>query len=262
MVDIAQIQSFYPEHLRPFKRNLLREYLQYIILEIVFTSDFGGKLAFMGGTAIHIAHSNARFSEDLDFDNTGLSREDFKKLGNIILKKLKLQGYTAEIKSSFKAAYRLDIKISGVLYENKLSAYKDEKISIHLDAEPQGFDYTYDKVIINKFGIFTRINVVPVDILLAQKLFAILMRRRAVGRDFYDAMFLFGKTKPNFSYLKLKLGIRNLAELKNMLIEKSEKLDFKNLAKDVRQFLFIPEDARKVLLFNDYIGGMDAQNED
>jgi len=257
MVDITQIQSFYPEYLRPFKRNLLREYFQYKILEIVFTSDFGNRLAFMGGTAIHIAHSNARFSEDLDFDNIGLAGEDFKKLGDIILKKLELEGHAAEIKSSFKAVYHLDIKISNALYENKLSGYKDEKISVHLDAEPQGFDYICDKVIINKFGIFTRINIVPVDILLAQKLFAILMRKRAMGRDFYDALFLFGKTKPNSKYLEAKLGAHDLNELKIMLLKKCEKLNFKGLAKDVGPFLFKPEDAKKVLLFSGYIRDID-----
>lgn len=33
MLDIQQIESFYPEYLKPFKRNLLREYLQFKILD-------------------------------------------------------------------------------------------------------------------------------------------------------------------------------------------------------------------------------------
>ena len=69
MLDLKQIESFFPENLKPFKRNLLREYLQYKILESVFDSRFGSRLSFMGGTATHIIHSNNRFSEDLDFDN-------------------------------------------------------------------------------------------------------------------------------------------------------------------------------------------------
>jgi len=71
MLDLRQIESFYPGTLRIFGRNLLREYLQYKILEIVYDSKFGKKLAFMGGTAIHMIHFNTRFSEDLDFDNLG-----------------------------------------------------------------------------------------------------------------------------------------------------------------------------------------------
>ena len=30
MLDIKQIESFYPEPLRAFKKNLLREYLQFL----------------------------------------------------------------------------------------------------------------------------------------------------------------------------------------------------------------------------------------
>jgi predicted nucleotidyltransferase component of viral defense system len=77
MLSIEQIESFYPENLRIYKRNLLREYLQYVILEIIYRSDYGRYLIFMGGTAIHIIHGSQRFSEDLDFDNKGLKKEDF-----------------------------------------------------------------------------------------------------------------------------------------------------------------------------------------
>jgi len=80
MLDIKQIQSFYPEHLWPFKKNLLREYLQYKILEAIFESPLADKLAFMGGTCIHIVHGSSRFSEDLDFDNSGIGRHDFEAL--------------------------------------------------------------------------------------------------------------------------------------------------------------------------------------
>jgi hypothetical protein len=62
MLDLAQIESYYPEPLRTFKRNLLREYLQYKVLEIIYDSKAGSRLAFIGGTAIHIIHGAPRFS--------------------------------------------------------------------------------------------------------------------------------------------------------------------------------------------------------
>jgi len=43
-------------------------------------SRHGDNLAFPGGTATRIIHSNTRFSEDLDFDNLGLNKQDFKQL--------------------------------------------------------------------------------------------------------------------------------------------------------------------------------------
>ncbi len=253
MLDIGQIESFYPEYLKPFKRNLLREYLQYKILDIIFESKFGERLSFMGGTAARIIHSNTRFSEDLDFDNLGLDEGDFKQLSELIKRKLEQEGYIVEVKNVFKGAYRSYIRIFGVLFENGLSGHREERLLIQLDAEPQRFSYCPDVVIINKFDVFLRINVVPVDVLLAQKIYAIFERKRPMGRDFYDAVFLLGKTKPNLEYLKQKLKIRDNFDLKKRLLLRCEKLNFKLLAKDVGPFLFAPHDSKKVLFFYDYI---------
>lgn len=253
MLDIKQIESFYPESLRPFKKNILREYIQYKILEAIFDSKFGDKLVFMGGTAARILYQNTRFSEDLDFDNLGMTQKEFKELIAIITKRLSLEGYSLETKEVFKGAYRSYLRISDILFENSLSGHREEKLLIQIDTEPQGFFYKPDKLIINKFDVFLRIKAVPLDILLAQKLYAIFKRKRAMGRDFYDAVFLFGKTGPNFAYLRSKLKINNMGELKTKLLLKCKELNFKHLAKDVETFLFNPADSKKVLFFCDYI---------
>lgn len=256
MLSINQIESFYPDNLKPFKRNLLREYLQYKILEAVFTSKLANKLIFMGGTAIHIVHGNSRFSEDLDFDNRGLSRKAFEESAQVIARKLKLEGYNIELAYSFRGAFRAFVKVKDVLYENNLSTHKGEKLLIQIDAEPQEFTYAPEKVVINKFDIFTMINIVPAEILLSQKIYAILIRKRPMGRDFYDAIFLFGKTAPNFKYLQQKAHIKNMDELRTKLLARCGKLDFEHLAKDVSPYLFIPSDSQKVLLFKEYITGL------
>jgi predicted nucleotidyltransferase component of viral defense system len=255
MLELKQIESFFPEHLRHFKRNLLREYLQYKVLEAVFASQYGQKLVFMGGTAIHIAHGLPRFSEDLDFDNRGLTKDDFNALTQSVAKKLALEGYSIQTSASFKEVFSADIKVTGLLFNEGLSGHQDEKILIKLDAQPQNFKYSAQRIVINKFDVFTSISVVPVDILLAQKFYAILARKRAMGRDFYDAVFLAGKAKPDFVYLKERAGIKNKEMLKLALLEHCAKLDFKLLYRDVEQFVFSPEDAKKVLLFIDYVRG-------
>lgn len=258
MLDIKQIESFYPEYLRKFKRTILREYIQYKILEVVYSSKLGASLIFMGGTATHIIHGNARFSEDLDFDNLGLGKKEFKDLSSLIKQRLERQGYIVDSKSVFKGAYTSYFKLPNVFYDNNLSPHKEEVLLIKLDAEPQKFTYVPEKPIVNKFDVFTRINVVPVDLLLAQKLAAVFTRKRAMGRDFYDIVFLAGKTKPNFDYLNTKLKIKNTGELKKRLLEKCQHLNFKQLAKDVEPFLFVPDDSKKVLLFCEYISQSDV----
>ncbi len=255
MLDLAQIESFYPESLRPFKRNLLREYLQYKILEMIYDSEFGAKLVFMGGTAIRIVHANTRFSEDLDFDNLGLSPDEVEHLTRLIQRRLELEGYEVEIKNVFRKASTCEIKILDVLFAYGLSGHRQEKLLIKLNAEAQGFSYPPDKTILNKFDVFLRINVAPADILLAQKIYAAFNRRRPVGRDFYDIVYLTGKTVPNIDYLRSKLKIKDDTDLKRRLLERCGGLDFEVLAREVEPFLFVPADAKKVLGFCKYIEG-------
>ncbi|MBI5206643.1 MAG: nucleotidyl transferase AbiEii/AbiGii toxin family protein [Candidatus Firestonebacteria bacterium] len=256
MIDIKQIESFYPENLRPFKKNILREYLQYKILEIIFDSKFNGKLTFMGGTALRIVHQHNRFSEDMDFDNMGIEQKDFEELTELIQKRLKKEGYNIEIKTIFKKTFRCYLRINDVLFNAGLSGYKEEKLLIQIDTEKQDFIYVPEKPFINKFDVFLRINSVPPEILLSQKIYAIFKRKRAMGRDFYDSVFLFGKTQPNFDYLKVKIKIKDMDDLKKKLLQKCKEFDFNKLAKDVEPFLFNPEDSKKVLFFCEYMKGL------
>lgn len=253
MLDLKQIESFYPENLRIHKRNLLREYLQYVILDVIYNSQYGSRLVFMGGTAIHMIHGNRRFSEDLDFDNKGLSRDDFEGLSQNVLRKLDLYGYSVEIQNRYREAFRCLVKFPGIFYQYDISSHPQEKLTIQIDSEPQNVDYKAERVFLNKFDIFLKINVVPPEMLLAQKILAILNRPRTMGRDFYDVIFLFSKTNPDFNFLKEKMGLNEKIEIKEKLLLKCEKINFKKLTEDVKPFLFYPSEAEKIKLFPDFI---------
>ena len=253
MISINQIEQYYPENLRGFKRNILREYLQYKILEIIFNSKLGAKLSFIGGTALRIVHENSRFSEDLDFDNFQLSEDDFLLLTKEIQTGLEMEGYHAEIRNVLKRAFRCYIKLPQVLFDNAMSDLQHEKILIQVDTEQHDFAYSPDKVFLNKFDIFTQIAVTPPDILLAQKFYALLSRKRAKGRDFYDVVFLLQKAKPNYDYLKQKTGLANSEALKEKVLDYLQGHNLKDLAKDVEPFLFQPSDSKKIILFADFI---------
>ncbi len=257
MLNLSQIESFYPENLRVNQRSLLREYLQYVLLEIIYRSDYGRSLVFMGGTAIHIVHGNQRFSEDLDFDNRGLSKENFFALVEEISHKLELLGYQVELSNKLNNTYRCLIKFPGIFHQFSLSGHIREKLIIQIDTEPQNFDYQADQVLISNFDILLKINTVPVDILLAQKLLAILKRARPMGRDFFDAIFLFSKTNPNYNYLKEKMGLRDYNDypkiVKDLLFKKCSEIDFNKLITEIKPFLFQPDDAQRILLFPNFI---------
>ncbi|MBW2641019.1 MAG: nucleotidyl transferase AbiEii/AbiGii toxin family protein [Deltaproteobacteria bacterium] len=253
MLDIKQIQSFFPEQLWPFKKNLLREYLQYKILEAIFESSMADKLTFMGGTCIHIVHGSSRFSEDLDFDNPGISRHDFEALSQRVKRALELQGYTVELKNTYQDAFRASLRFPGLLHASGISGHRDEKLLIQIDTEPQEVQYKPDKFILNKFDVFSRINIVPADILVAQKIFCIFNRSRPMGRDFFDVVFLLGKSDVNFDYLTRKMSIRNKKELRDRLLLQCDQLDFGRLAKDLEPFVYSKKEVNRVLMFPDFV---------
>jgi predicted nucleotidyltransferase component of viral defense system len=257
MLSLANIEKYYPTNEQPFKKNILREYLQYKILEIIFNSKIGQNLSFIGGTILRIVYNNSRFSEDLDFDNFGLTEKEFTFLADEIRKGLELQGYKVEIKNVFKGAYRSYIRMPNILFDNNMSNLQNEKILIQIDTTTQAFDYERDLKILNKFDVFTQVYATPLDILLSQKIYAALNRSRAKGRDFFDIVFLLPQTKPNYEYLEKKLGIRNSQELKAELISKTAKLDFNELAKDVEPFLINADDSKKVKMFIPYIQSLE-----
>lgn len=255
MLSLDQILSQYPQEQRQHKRNILREYLQYQILDLIFSHGESKKLTFLGGTALRIVHGNSRFSEDIDFDNFKLGPEQFCSIAETVKKGLEQRGLSVSTKEVTKGAFRCYIKFPQLLYDLGLSGYKEEQVLIQFDTEPQHFQFTPEIFILNKFEVFSQIQVTPRDVLLSQKLHTAFNRKRAMGRDFYDIVFLLGLgTKPNLDYLNTRLSLSSTQEIRDYVLEKSKTLDFKALAKDVQPFLFNPADAKKVALFADYIG--------
>lgn len=254
MIALDQILRAYPENLRVFKESILKEYLQYKILNSIFNSAYTEKLAFLGGTALRIVYGSTRFSEDLDFDNFSLSEDEFMALSRVIQRDLTLEGLEVEVKPVTRNVYRIKIRIPKLLYESGLSMMTEHKILIQVDTVPQNFDYVPEKPFLNKFDVFTQINAVPKDILLAQKIFASVNRKRVMGRDFFDIVFLWGMDAwPNFDYLKKNIGVSDMRSLKKYMLEKTAVLNFEELARDVEPLLFDPRDKKKVLLFREFV---------
>jgi len=253
MINIKDIIKEYPKPQQAFKRRILREYFQYKILDLIYQGKYSKQLIFLGGTALKIVYGNPRFSEDLDFDNLGISHDDFNLLTSSIKKGMEKEGYKVEIRNIFKGAFRCYLKILEVLFELKLTEHKSEKILIQLDTAPHKFSYAPEDYLLQKFEVFRWIKVAPIDIILAQKIATITERKRAKGRDFFDIVFLYSKTEPNYQYLDSRLGIKNKDQLKEKLIKIAGGLDFRALANDVEPFLFDLSQKDRVLYFEKFI---------
>jgi len=254
MIDIDQLTKEYPPYLQGFKLSILREYLQYKILLAIFKSSLANKLCFLGGTALRIVYGNQRFSEDLDFDNFNLTTDEFITLSQEVKKSLEIEGYEIEIKNIFKEVFRCYIKIPKLLKDQNLSNLKDEKIVIQIDTTPQNFKFKADSFLLDKFDVFGNILVVPVSLLLSQKISAFLNRKTVKGRDIFDISFLLQKeVKPDLNYTSQKLKLIDNKDIVEALINKVNTLDLKKIASDVIPFLFNSDEAERIYNFTSVI---------
>lgn len=117
MMSLEQIAGQFPAHLSLQKQAMLREYLHCVILEILFESQFANRFSFLDG--------NTRFSEDLDFDNFGLTDAEFDATAGVVQKRLERQGYQVEVSNVNRGAYRCNIRFPGLLFEQGLSGHRE-----------------------------------------------------------------------------------------------------------------------------------------
>lgn len=253
MLTLEQIKKYVGENI--FERSpkaALIEYLQYEILDSIFKQKDSEKLSFIGGTSIRIVYQSQRFSEDLDFDNFGLSFEEFKKLLDNTAKDMSSKGFELEFRFVKKMAFHCYIKFPNLLFLNKLSPNDDEKILIRIDTVEKDKNIIPTIHILNNFGIYRKILVNPIETILSQKILAILERKREKGRDFYDVSYLLSMTKPDYEYFKKNRDWKP-EDVKEKLLGRVDQLNMKELSNEVLPLLLKPEDIDRVSTFKEYI---------
>lgn len=186
---LLEIIGSNPDPIR--KRNLVREYLQARILEVLQRSGAMVPLAFQGGTALYFLYNIARFSEDLDFTlERPAANYDFRSYLKEIQSIFVAEGYNLQIKvNDQKTVNSAFIRFYGLLYELKLSPQPTEALSVKIEVDtnpPKGAGLETDLV-----RRYIPLNLQHHDraSLLAGKLHAILQREYAKGRDLYDLMW-------------------------------------------------------------------------
>ena len=123
---------------------------------------------------------------------------------------------------------------------------------IQVDTTAQGYEYKSEIILINKFDVFAEIRVTPLDILLSQKIYTAVNRKRPQGRDFYDITFLLSRTKPDMGFLNQKLGVDTTESLRKEIFARIARVDFKNLSADVSPFLVNQADIKRVEKFREF----------
>ena len=186
MVDQGQISKFAAKY-QTSEFNVMREYLQHLLLSYFYQLPQTNNICFKGGTALRIVYQSARFSEDLDFST---NQEDVPEIENCLIEVLEriekesMQATLREAKTTsggylttidfvlFGQTIPIQIEISFREKENK-----GQLISIAPDLT---VEYT--------------LVVLEQEQLISQKMRALLARKKA--RDFYDLYFILRKQLP------------------------------------------------------------------
>ena len=221
-----------------YLRNLLKERLQFYVLNFIYNSQCGENFIFKGGSCLRMFFQLPRLSEDLDFDI--LNFQEF------ILKDflLALEKYFSET-LQYK---ELKIKVSGrknIVYL-KFPALEPAKILfLRVDLAPVLGKKYRTEISLKSISDFSfLVKRYALADLFSGKIAAILRRTtregqkvipRTKGRDYFDLVwFLENKTQPNFAYLKELTAVKNKIELKQRLEQKVKEVDLKTLKDDLR----------------------------
>lgn len=233
----------------------------------LWRSKFFEHAAFYGGTALRILYGSDRFSEDLDFSLLSPnSHFDLSPYNTAVKTELNSFGFSAEvetkikhqedntIRSAFiKANTRqqfLNIHVSHDFIK-KIHHEKTIKIKMEVDTDPPLKFQTEAKILLEPIPFSVHTFTLPC--LFSGKLHALLCRaweNRVKGRDWYDFVWYVGKKiKPDLIHLQERLiqthhwpnnKILDIAQLKTLLLERIQHIDFEQAKQDVLPFITDP----------------------
>ncbi len=259
---IQQMLSNYEVKNVEDKKNAMKEIMQELVLCGLSRAGFFKKAAFYGGTALRIFYGLDRFSEDLDFSLMAAdSNFKLEEYFPILSKEIKSYGLNVEIKAKDKSvdSHIKSAFLKGDTKEHMLLFYPNEKITgvshgelikikFEIDVNPPKLA-TYE----HKYRLLPapyEVNLYDASSLFAGKIHAVLCRgwkNRVKGRDLYDLIFYISRNIPvNLPHLKERLLQTNtiteeqsftLNDVKDMLFEKFDSIDFEDAKKDVIPFI-------------------------
>jgi len=211
-----------------YKRALIREYLQTKIIYYLYNLKDSQHLSFIGGTSLRLLRGLDRFSEDLDFDNLGLSFKQIKDLFEKALSKLQRDGFQFEFKFKKTDDSGIgEIKFIGLLQELGISKHPEEKLMIKIDYTTPSVKPALETLILSRFGLVQNVVTNSEEFMLAQKVMAILKRKDLQPRDFYDVVWFFSRNIQLSPLLFESMEVKNKKDLLEKLKSKYRRMETK-----------------------------------
>jgi len=215
---------------------ILREHLQLLALQKIYSFPGAEQVFFKGGTCLHLIYGTPRFSEDLDF-TVNTSEGEFLEF----------------IKLPFK---ELSQENNCTIKEKKTIAGKSFLLTAKTDLSPGPifikFDFSFRETVLDPqkkimetvFPVLFNnyLNCFSEEEILAEKVQAILSRDQ--GRDYYDLWYLLSRgTAVRADFIQTKLAYYKLdwPAAKKELREKVGRLNPEGFKLDLRPFVPVNE---------------------
>jgi predicted nucleotidyltransferase component of viral defense system len=220
-----------------YVRNILKEHIQYYVLQFISQSVWVERFIFKGGTCLHFFFDLPRLSEDLDFDITNIQTFDINKF----IKELKIyfvstvQYDTVDIKlANNKRTFYVRFSILRDI-GMPIAVSESNVVFVRIDIAPVvGTTYSTEIAIKSIYDFSLLIKRYSLPDLFSGKIAAIITREafegtikkeRIKGRDYYDLIWFLEKNiQPNWKYLSEITGFTKKEVLQRLgaKIEKAE----------------------------------------
>lgn len=241
ILEFARAQGMPPNKIR----GIIREYIQTLVLKILYNSKWTDNFLFLGGTSLRLAYGLKRFSEDLDFNCRNLNKSDFENAAEFIRRELSREN----IISSANFSYRENLYICEYRFKDIQRYYsiKDKRgeLMIKLETNTPAYPLKTENVTISSFGELFLINMIARDYIFADKIDTLRHKKR--GRHLYDIIFMLSR-RFQISEELLKINgiyssppeaiIEIVSEIPDYLLER--------LAKELAPFLFNEEETKLI----------------
>jgi predicted nucleotidyltransferase component of viral defense system len=241
------------------QRAIVREYLQSMAISTIYAMPESKKLAFVGGTALRLLRDIDRFSEDLDFDNLGLSSIEFSTIMTNLKNRFVRENIKVELKETNKGSKQYyELRFPNLLFDLKITTNDKEKLMIKIDQSTSWKGQVPEVVLFSKYGFLEHVTSNPLNQLMVQKLNAYVERKQTQPRDMYDVVWLYSKgARIDRKFAKSN----NLGRISQKAIEKFQTEGITSLMeRRLQPFLFETNLNRKLSLFESVLQELDKQS--
>lgn len=250
-----QILAFAASYEAPLtsKRAIIREYLQSKVISWIYGQQTANKLLFVGGTSLRLLRGIDRFSEDLDFDNLGLSDAAVDRLLAEVVRRFMAENIQIELVTTHREEKNYyELRFPSLLFDLQISANDKEKLKIKVDYASFWRGQRPEQVLFNRYGQIAQVSTNPIDQLLVQKLAAYVQRSQTQPRDIYDVVWLYAQGA------RLDQEFMAANGLEEIVAEAKDKFHREGITQGMRErlrpFLFVPENLIRLDLFGKVVG--------